>query len=185
MSRHRYTPEEIQFLKENIAGRRYADVAELFNEKFSRRGMKKVGASSMQSVAYKRGLHNEMSGICPHRKPIGSIRTHKGYVEIKIDHPNMWKRKHAIIWEKANGPIPKGHMIIFADGDKQNLKLDNLILVSRKEVVAMNQRNLIFPDAEKTKAGLMVVKLILLANERAGITRTNGKKRGASCKQTV
>lgn len=38
--------------------------------------------------------------------------------------------KHRFLWETANGPIPKGHKVIFADGDKTNITLDNLIMVS-------------------------------------------------------
>lgn len=36
------------------------------------------------------------------------------------------------IWQKKNGPIPKGHFVIHADGDRLNDDIDNLLLVDHK-----------------------------------------------------
>ncbi|MEN6487843.1 MAG: HNH endonuclease [Smithella sp.] len=52
--------------------------------------------------------------------PIGTERTNRdGYVEVKIADGRLnknWKAKHIFIWETANGPVPKGHVVIFGDG---------------------------------------------------------------------
>ncbi|MDR0639231.1 MAG: HNH endonuclease [Spirochaetaceae bacterium] len=78
----------------------------------------------------------------------------------------VWKKKHIAIWEAANGPVPQGHVVIFADGNKSNFDLDNLLLVSRQEFMIMNHLKLIFPDKEATKAGKLVADLILLINRK-------------------
>ena len=100
-------------------------------------------------------------------KPVGTERINAdGYVEIKIADPNKWKSKHTIIWQAANGPIPKGHVVIFADGNKQNVTLDNLLLISRRELAIMNKRGLIANDAELTKAGVTIADIYLKIGER-------------------
>jgi hypothetical protein len=38
-----------------------------------------------------------------------------------------------VIWEEANGPVPPGCLIIFADGDKRNCALENLACKTRSE----------------------------------------------------
>lgn len=100
-------------------------------------------------------------------RPVGSERTNvDGYVEIKIADPKTWKAKHVLLWEAAHGPIPKGHVVIFADGNKQNVTLENLLLLSRRELAVMNKKGLIANDAELTKAGVVVADIYLKIGER-------------------
>ncbi len=41
----------------------------------------------------------------------------------------MWECKHRVIWRAANGEIPSDKKVIFIDGDKTNIILENLQLV--------------------------------------------------------
>ena len=108
--------------------------------------------------------------------PVGSERVNAaGYVDVKIQDGKLqknWKGKHIIIWEEANGPVPKGHVIIFADGDRLNVVLDNLVLVSRGKLAVMNKRGLISQDADLTRTGAIVADVYLKIGER--------KKKGRS-----
>lgn len=67
--------------------------------------------------------------------PIGTERLNpRGYVEVKTerrwkDGKVMWECKHRVIWRAANGEIPSDKKVIFKDGDKTNIILDNLQLV--------------------------------------------------------
>jgi hypothetical protein len=100
-------------------------------------------------------------------KPVGTERVNTdGYVEIKVADPNKWKGKHIILWEAANGPIPKGHVVIFADRNQKNVVLDNLLMVSRRELAVMNKRGLIVNDAELTKTGVTIADIYLKISER-------------------
>jgi hypothetical protein len=108
-------------------------------------------------------------------RPVGSERRttpHRrdGYyqIDVKIADPNVWKAKHLLVWEAAHGPVPPGHVLLFADQDRENCTLENLILVSRRELAVLNKRSLISDDADLTSTGLNVAKLILLMNERKG-----------------
>ena len=70
-----------------------------------------------------------------HRE-VGSERiTIDGYLEVKIAEPNKWALKHRLVYEEAYGKIPKGMNLIFADGNKLNLELDNLLLVTDNELL--------------------------------------------------
>jgi hypothetical protein len=100
-------------------------------------------------------------------KPVGTERTNTdGYVEIKIADPSKWKGKHIIIWEEANGAIPKGHVLLFADKNQQNVTLENLLLISRRELAVMNKRGLISSNAEFTKIGVSIADIHLKIGER-------------------
>lgn len=100
-------------------------------------------------------------------RPVGSERiTKDGYIEIKIAKPNKWRLKHLVVWEKENGPIPKGHVLVFADGDKTNISLDNLLLVTRHQLLVMNKNKLIKNNSEVTKTGVLIAKVLIKANER-------------------
>lgn len=76
-------------------------------------------------------------------KPIGTERINKdGYLERKIHdglpRQSRWRAVHLLLWEEANGRLPSGHAIAFRDGDKRNLNLDNLHLVSRADLMRRN-----------------------------------------------
>lgn len=96
--------------------------------------------------------------------PIGTERVSKdGYIEIKVQDGKLqknWKGKHIVLWEKINGVVPKGHKIIFADGNKKNIKISNLILVSNAEMLILNRQNLISDDPNLTETGTIIAKVI-------------------------
>ena len=97
----------------------------------------------------------------PQYRPVGSERINKeGYLEVKIADPNKWELKHRYIYKKYYGDIPKGHNVIFADTDKTNLNIDNLILVSKSEMLILNRNKLIYEDNELTKVGVNIAKVI-------------------------
>ncbi|MGL5512810.1 MAG: HNH endonuclease signature motif containing protein [Sporomusa sp.] len=122
------------------------------------KGMK--GLRLSQSTEFKNG------NIPANHKPVGSERVAKnGYIEIKVAEPRTWKAKHRIVWEEANGPVPNGHAVIFADGNQLNSSLENLILVSRAELLVANNHQLIKKDAGLTRVGIQTAKLISKTQE--------------------
>ena len=94
-------------------------------------------------------------------RPVGAECWHDdGYLWVKVAMPNKWQLKHHIVWEAVNGPIPKGHLIIFGDGDRKNFDVNNLICITRAELAVLNQKHLIFDNADATRAGLLLTRLI-------------------------
>lgn len=51
---------------------------------------------------------------------------------------NKWVMLHRYLWKQAHGPIPKGMVIRFKDGNSLNCELDNLEMVTRAEHLARN-----------------------------------------------
>lgn len=101
----------------------------------------------------------------PRYKPIGSEREDKdGYLVIKAAE-RKWLPKHRYIWEQANGPIPKGHVVIFGNGDKRDFRPENLLLVTRAQLAIINKYGLIFDSEELTRSGLILSDLILRITE--------------------
>lgn len=102
--------------------------------------------------------------------PIGTERVNgDGYVDVKVQDGKLyknWRAKHIVIWEEHNGPLPPGHVVIFGDGNRRNFDPENLILVSRKQLVRMNQRGLIYNDAELTKTGVIIADVYNKIGER-------------------
>ncbi len=105
----------------------------------------------------------------PNRREIFEERISKdGYIEMKIQDGkgnDNWAYKHRYIWEQANGAIPKDHIVIFADGDKTNLEIDNLILISKRENAILNKRGLRYDNKETTELGITLANLILKTSE--------------------
>ena len=74
--------------------------------------------------------------------------------------------KSRYVYEQAYGTIPKGHKVIFADGNNRNFDLDNLVLVSNAEELIMNKRKLMKEDASLTKTGALIAKVLNKAKTR-------------------
>jgi hypothetical protein len=78
------------------------------------------------------------------RMPIGSTRLVYGYLYRKIaDTPYVtwtknWIIEHQRLWEAANGPVPPGHALAFKNGDRTDVRLDNLECITRRELMARN-----------------------------------------------
>jgi len=74
--------------------------------------------------------------------PIGSERFCDGYLQRKTGDTNYppcdWQPVHALLWVERYGPIPSGYAVKFIDGDKKNIALDNLALISRGELMLLN-----------------------------------------------
>lgn len=75
--------------------------------------------------------------------PVGSKRYSKeGYLEIKFREREgrfrNWKGAHILLWEKNHGPVPPGHKVVFRDGDKAHIVLENLELISDVEMMRRN-----------------------------------------------
>ena len=96
----------------------------------------------------------------PNYVPVGTINyTTDGYPKEKIGEPNQWVLKHRKVWEEHHGPIPKGHSIVFLDGDRTNYDITNLACLSKNEIARMNQNHLFTSNADLTKSGIGLTKL--------------------------
>lgn len=205
-SRHRWTNDEIEYLRVNYQIYPIPELVIKFNDHFNSSLSRKQLLSIMshhnircgrsakfvkghtpankgktwdeiglsEETKYKMRQNLFKTGHNTHNSlPVGTEIIKKGKVMIKCDTEGnskshkWWKYKHHIIWEEAHGPIPKDHLIVFADGNPNNFDLNNLVCVSRGEALVMNQNHFFRNDAEATKCGVALSKLILRRNQRA------------------
>lgn len=115
--------------------------------------------------------------ISANNLPIGSESWRKDsgggekfcFVKVQDGHGNKnWKPKQVVIYESRYGTIPKGYKVIFADKDRTNFDIDNLILVSYQELLIMNKKGLISENSSSTKTGHLLSKLIDKKNKLKG-----------------
>ncbi|KRM54608.1 hypothetical protein FC18_GL002316 [Lacticaseibacillus sharpeae JCM 1186 = DSM 20505] len=101
--------------------------------------------------------------------PIGTTKVKSdGYLWTKVkDTGPMWKRwrqTHVLKWESAHGPRPAGMAITFIDGNKLNVSLDNLMLMTKAEMLQYNRRGLSSADPEINLAALNLAKMVTKAH---------------------
>lgn len=187
---HIWTDEEKEYLEQIVKGHHYAEIVLMMNKKFKypftfnqvRAAIKNRKLKTGFDGRFKKGnipknkgtkgmsKANKTSfkkGNIPHNhKPVGSERVDvDGYTLIKVKEPNKWRLKHNVIYEKAYGPIPKGYKIIFADKDKKNFDINNLLLVSNKQLLTMNRYKLIQNNSEITKTAVKIADIYLKIGE--------------------
>ena len=67
------------------------------------------------------------------QEPIGVVKMRSEYLYIKVGTPSKWELYHRYVWQQHNGKIPDGMIVVFIDGNKENVCLENLEVISRQE----------------------------------------------------
>jgi hypothetical protein len=75
-------------------------------------------------------------------QPIGTIHQRrdtggKMYQYIKLADCK-WQLLNRYTWEQHNGPIPKGMVVVYKDGNYLNNDINNLLMITKKENMARN-----------------------------------------------
>jgi len=101
-----------------------------------------------KGVPFSAGGRSKETRFKPGQRPhtwrqIGTERLSKeGYLQRKVADtgysPRDYKAVHHLVWIEAGREIPPGHVLIFIDGDKRNITLDNLRLITKAENMARN-----------------------------------------------
>lgn len=108
-------------------------------------------------------------------KPMGHERLCRkdGFVLIKVKErnphtgcPTRYKHKHVHVWEQHHGPVPVGMVVAFKDGDKLNCDPENLMLISRAELLRLNKRGYKDMPDELKPSVLAMAKLEVKMFER-------------------
>ncbi|MGH8027228.1 MAG: HNH endonuclease signature motif containing protein, partial [Pseudoxanthomonas sp.] len=97
----------------------------------------------MAETQFKKG---EMHGAAQHNYvPIGTEKIDGyGYLVRKVtDDPALvparrWVGVHRLLWEEHLGPVPPGCRVVFKNGDKTDIRIDNLALVTAAEMMRRN-----------------------------------------------
>ena len=189
---HKWTDEEKEYLASIVKGSTYKEITKQMNDKFeynfSEEQIKGMmyrnklttgtgGYFKKGSTPWNKGLKGYMGAnktsfkkgtIPPNQVPIGTESITKGgYIKVKVGEPNKWKLKQRYIYEQHYGEIPKDYNVIFADRNIQNFDINNLVLVSKAEMLILNNNKLIFEDKELTKVGVNIARVIDKTKKRS------------------
>jgi len=114
-------------------------------------------------------------------RPIGYERLcpKDGYVLVKVADNNPWdsstsgwyRHKQQIVWEKHHGPVPEGSCIRFKDGDRTNVAIENLMLVTRGEHARLTQLGYSGQPDEIKPVVLGIAKLEQAVHEKSKAER--------------
>lgn len=166
-----FTNEIKLYIKENYKGVYNDDLAKMINNKFG------TDLSRYQVKEYKKrnSLKSGVKGIDKalesRKRPLGTIRKDKsGYEMTKVNyfngHRGWWEYSHKLLWQKHNGPLKSGERVMFADGNKKNITIDNLLKVTNEELGHMIGNKYITDCPERTKVGLGISRLNIAINKR-------------------
>ena len=96
----------------------------------------------------------------PNTAKVGTkVKDADGYWKIKVAEPNKWEYIHRLVWEEAHGKLEKQTLVIFLNQNKDDLRLENLIAVTRKDLCMINRWVKFSCDAELNKTIVEVAKL--------------------------
>lgn len=101
------------------------------------KGRKQIEYMPIESIERTSATRFKKGNVPFNKKDVGTERISKyGYIEMNTGNGYVLKHRH--IWETNMGPIPKGMIIGFKDGNKLNLELSNLELLTMKENMLRN-----------------------------------------------
>lgn len=155
LPRTNWTPKMLEYLKENFCKYTNSKLAVLMSEKFKCY----ITSSSLEHKATRLGLRKSFADIAKYRGPNpggfkkglpssrrvplgGEVVRKGGYTWVKTKMPNTFRQKHKVIYEAHYGAIPEGHVVIFLTGDKKDFRLENLVALSRAELMHFNKLKL-------------------------------------------
>lgn len=189
MNGHNYTAEQLDFLRRYCRNYTDRELVHLFHAMFGVR----LTLDQVKSTRFRHKMLTGRDGCfkpgnVPHPlagakgpnktsfkpgnkpvnwRPVGSERVSKdGIVEVKIADPGTWRSKHRVLWEQHHGrQVPKGHIVVFADGNRRNFDIDNLVLISRRENVVFNKRGYSDADEQVRPTLYQVVRLDCRVND--------------------
>ena len=165
--KHIWSNEEREYLESIVEGRSYNEIALKMYERFGCKLNKNQIGGMIKRLKLKTGIDTKYKPNHSHGQvAIGSEHySNNGYIKIKVANPSVWRMKHHLIYEQHYGEIPPGHAVIFADGNKHNFDIDNLLLVKKGELSVLNKFKLKKDNAELTKVGLNIARIIIKTNE--------------------
>lgn len=143
MEKHKYTEEELEFLRQNVEGTTLQEQTDLFNARFgtnldknkikSIKSLKKIkpknpAPRSSNNYGLKKGhTYSKKYKVGDERF---KARFDCDVFEIKVAEPDVWRPKHHILYEQYhNVKLPDNAKVIFVDGNRTNFDKDNLRLV--------------------------------------------------------
>ena len=168
----KYPNEVRKFIRENID----LPVNEIYQAVIDKFGIEYPKNSIAARKNHKNKGYNVPNFI---KKPVGTERLDKdGYVKV-IVAPLKERLKHHVVWEQYNPPINRNEILYFLDGNKTNCSIENLILLKKKYIGAIN--NIVCHcgelSVEQRKSLILSAMLKIEASEKELLLKRNDLRR--------
>lgn len=157
-------PREREWMLKHAGSMSIPDVIVAFEREFGIR-LKKTQVSLFRAE-HGLGSRRDCTVRADRLVPVGTERVGKdGYIVVKVrEHPAVpmskdnWEQKHRYIYAQVHGEVPKGCVVMFADGDMRNFDPENLVAVPRRYMARLNSGPA-WHDAESLKACMALCDL--------------------------
>ena len=167
---HRWTKEEVAKLRELYRDQAHTltECAELMGrtpaackDKLTRLHINHGDKRPHSATQYKKGH------LPSNHKPVGSEYLKKdGYIWVKVAEPRFWKTKHRLVYEQHYGKLKTSEAVIFLNGDTTDCRIENLMKVTRSELVRINQLGLHSDNTEIGRAKALLGKIAARTRKR-------------------
>lgn len=163
---------ELEWITKHQPDTPRGELTAMFNEKFG----KSVSITQMNGYCSRKGLF--MDDLIRNRKRVGHVSRHGRFLNIKVSKAE-WQTLHRYIWEKHHGKkVPDGFMIVFADGDVDNVDIDNLVCVRETISVTINHTNPANTESPALNKAIMLTEsLNAMINDHVKREKANEGKR--------
>jgi hypothetical protein len=150
-----------------------------------------IGRGRMSETTFKKG---ERRGTAAQNwKPIGTIYPDTdGYLRQKVaegvggyGNQKAWEFVHIRTWTDAYGPVPPGHAIVFKDGNRAHVQIENLECISRADLMRRNsihaRRS---PELKEAIYALIAVKSHITRKEKRNGQKQTQRPAGSPVRDT-
>lgn len=106
-------------------------------------------------------------GQKPHSwQPVGAERvTRDGILQRKVTDtgypPRDWRPVHVLHWERYRGPVPDGYILVFKNGNRRDIRIANLELITRAENMRRNSIHNYPPEIKRSMHAVGVLKRVI------------------------
>ena len=152
-----YTVEQDKWLIENYPNLGRIKATKEFNKIFNTN--RNVNGIKIRCLRLGLKVSDERKSKIPiensgnYHKPGTIVEKGHGYLFIKNTN-GKWEQLQRFVYSNNNGCIPKDHIIVFLDGNKQNFEPSNLAAIPRKYSSIMTKNNFWSDFSEITKSGI-------------------------------
>ena len=134
-----YTTEMNEYLKSNINGIGFKELASRFNAKFNcDKSIGQLTSHCHQELK----CHTKYYPNYDRKELVGSVMYHNGVKYIKVSTKRLdYKSIATYMYEKLTGEVvPKNYYVFFIDGNKENYAIDNMVVLKKQQIIGMGAK---------------------------------------------
>lgn len=155
------TIEQEEYLKSIVKDRFCYEIIDMFYEKYGIKLTKKQLSHIKRRLGIRSNTANKVGKNFHWNMPIGyEYKTKRGETYVKVGNPSKYQTKQRYVYEQHYGKIPNGYQVIFLDQNQENFDINNLKIISRSQIGALNGAKLLSNNEELNETSILLSKLM-------------------------